>query len=70
MTTKTLYKYIGRNGSVTTPILLDGINHIKLVELRAEAGYVVTNGKKSYYAVTVEADKAEEWYEVIEDILD
>ena len=70
MTTKTLYKYIGRNGSVITPILLDGINHIKMVELLADAGCVLTNGKKYYYAVTVEADKASDWYEITEDILD
>jgi hypothetical protein len=36
MQIRKMYKYIGRNGSITSPILLDDIKYISLVELRPE----------------------------------
>jgi hypothetical protein len=44
MTKRKLYKYVGRNGSITTPILLDDIKHIPLVEICPAEGCVLTDG--------------------------
>ena len=33
MKKRKLYKYIGRNGDITSPILLEDIKHIALMEL-------------------------------------
>ena len=36
MTKNKMYRYLGRNGILTTKILLDGINHIDVLELVAD----------------------------------
>lgn len=65
MKTRKLYKYIGRNGSITSPILLDDVKYIPLVELRADEGYVLRNENNIVkYSVTVHIDDAALWTEV------
>lgn len=59
-----LYKYIGNNGTITSPILLEGIQHIALIELRAAPGCLITNGEITRRNVTLPIDEAEAWYEI------
>ncbi len=68
MKVRKLYKYIGRNGSVTTPILLDDAKYIPLVELRADPGYVLKNNGVTKQSVVVYIDDAELWNEVPADM--
>ena len=68
MKVRKLYKYIGRNGSVTTTILLDDAKYIPLVELRAEPGYVLKNNDVTKQSVVVYIDDAELWNEVPADM--
>jgi hypothetical protein len=66
-----LYRYIGRNGEITSPILLEDAKHIPLVELRPEPGYILTNGevvRENF--VIVHADEVSEWTEVKADTKD
>ena len=35
-----IYKYIGRNGIITSKVILDGINRLEFYELRAEEGKI------------------------------
>ena len=44
MKQKKIYRYVGKNGVITSPILLEDIKHIALLELIPEEGYVLTNG--------------------------
>lgn len=64
MIKKKMYRYLGRNGILTTRILLDGINHIPMMELTAESGKVLTNGEETLYQVVVETNEVAEWQEV------
>ena len=64
MTTKKMYKYMGYNGSVTTPILLPNIDHLEMVELVADAGHYLTNGSVKRLTVTIVATDASKWIEV------
>jgi hypothetical protein len=64
MTKRKLYRYLGRNGILTTPILLDGINHIPMVELRAAKGYILTNDTTALYSVVVEEADVDQWHEI------
>ena len=64
MTKENLYRYLGRNGILTTRILLDGINHISLVELRADSGKILTNGDKMVYIVVVDPEEVSQWREI------
>ena len=64
------YKYIGYNGSVVTHVLLDGINHQVVYELRADDGKVLTNGKRKMRFVVVEEDLLKNWTEVDDEGMD
>ena len=46
MTQSKLYKYLGRNGNIVTPILLEKIDPIPMVKLVADSGKVLTDGKE------------------------
>lgn len=64
MTKKKMYKYIGRNGTITSPVLLEDVKHIALMELRPEEGYLLTNGTLTKKFVTVHIDEVDEWSEI------
>lgn len=59
-----LYRYLGRNGILDTKVLLDGINHIDIVILYADAGKILTDGERYQYSVTIEASEVGNWKEV------
>lgn len=58
------YRYIGRNGIITSKVLLDGINHIPMYRLEAEPGCVLTNDEQYGYVVVVEDSEVSQWYEI------
>ncbi len=64
MTSKKMYRYLGRNGILTTHILIEGANYIPLVELVADKGKILTNGEKTVYAVVVEESDVNSWSEI------
>lgn len=59
-----LYRYLGRNGILDTRILLDGINHIDMLLIQADPGFVLTDGEVTRYSVTIEASELKNWKEV------
>ena len=64
MTTKKMYRYLGRNGILTTHVLIEGANYIPLVELIADEGKILTNGEKTTYSVIVEESEISSWSEI------
>ena len=64
MITKKMYRYLGRNGFITSAILLENIPPISMIELQAENGKVLFNGDKKAYSVVVFEDEVENWTEV------
>ena len=69
MKQRKLYKYIGRNGSITSPILLEDIKHISLVELRPDQGYALTNGDiVKNNSIVIHVDELKDWYEIPADV--
>lgn len=71
MTKRKLYKYVGRNGSITTPILLDDIKHIPLVEICPAEGYVLTDGIAiQKYSIIVHIDEEDNWTEIKADVIE
>lgn len=69
MTKKKMYRYSGRNGILTTSILLDDIKHILVYELKASSGKILTNGEIFTYTIIVEEEELADWRE-IDDITD
>ena len=60
-------KYIGRNGTIITSIILEGaINKIDMLYLIADEGKVLTNGETQLHSVTVYLDEVDNWYEIDE----
>ena len=64
MTKQKIYKYIGYNGIITSPILLPDISHQVFYELRAAGGKILTDGEKQLYVVIVPEQEVEAWNEI------
>ena len=64
MITKKMYKYLGRNGSITTEIKLEKIEPIPMVQLKSETGKILTNGLDKTYSIIIFEDEIEDWFEV------
>lgn len=64
MITKKMYRYLGRNGIITSPIQLENIAPILMVELKANQGKILTNGIKKVYSIIVFEDELSNWEEI------
>ena len=64
MTTQKMYRYLGRNGSITTGIKLENIDPILMVNLKASTGKILTDGVKKVYSVIVFEDEIDNWTEI------
>lgn len=65
MTKEKLYQYLGVNGTITSPVLLEGIYHVTKVRLIADPGKYLTkyNNEKELSIIVSEAE-ADEWSEI------
>lgn len=59
-----IYKYIGYNGSFTTNILLDTPNRMEMIEVLADEGKMLTNGKITGYRIITREEDLGLWQEV------
>ena len=59
-----MYRYLGRNGIITSPVLLDKVEPIVMYELRASSGKLLTNGEKSLKSTLVFEDELKDWIEI------
>lgn len=59
-----MYRYMGTNGVIESPIQLEGIYTIHLMKLEAGNGKVLTNGEITVRAVTVPLNEVSHWSEV------
>ena len=66
MITQKMYRYLGRNGTITSRILLENISPIEMISLQASRGKILTNGQQKVYSILVFADEVDDWYEIEE----
>lgn len=59
-----MYRYLGRNGIITSPVLLNSVEPIEMFLLRAGENKILTNGESFVKTVTVFADDLENWVEI------
>ena len=65
MTKTVLYKYLGTNGTILSPVHLEDIYYIRQLKLQADNGKRLTKDNKNFViAVTIPEDELEEWKEV------
>ncbi len=59
-----MYRYLGRNGIITSPILLENIEPIPMLNLKASPGKVLTDGDRFVTSVNVFVDELDLWTEI------
>ena len=60
-----LYHYLGVNGTILSPVYLEGIYSVKKIKLTAEEGKRLTKDYINYHiSVTVPENQVAEWHEV------
>lgn len=64
MTKYDLYRYLGVNGVIESPVYIDGIYSIKLCKLVAASGHLLTDGNERVQTITVPASETDKWVEV------
>ena len=65
MTTEFMYTYLGTNGTITTPIHLEGVPAVKKYRLRPAMGKKLTDSKIVITDfVTVEESDISKWKEI------
>lgn len=63
-----IYKYLGTNGVIESPVHLEDIYYIRLIEMMADAGKILVNTKTNQrqYQVRVPEEEADNWKEIPE----
>lgn len=65
MNKEILYVYLGTNGTICSPVFLEGIYHIKKYRLRADDKKVLTKDDKTYVkSVIVPINEIDTWKEI------
>ena len=59
-----IYRYLGRNGIITTPVLIEGTTPITMYRLIADEDKVLSNGKTHVRMIDVFDDEIENWFEI------
>ena len=66
MTKNTIYRYLGRNGIITSPILLEGNAPIKMYRLIADEDKALTDGEIVIKMVDIFSEDLGKWIEIDE----
>lgn len=65
MTTEILYTYLGTNGTVTTPVHLEGVPAMQKIRIKPDIGKKLTDGKTVVTdAVVVSESEVSKWKEI------
>lgn len=64
MTKYDLYRYLGVNGVIESPVYIDGIYSIKLCKLVAASGHLLTDGNERVQTITIPVSETDKWVEV------
>lgn len=64
MTKKEMYRYLGRNGILTTRIFIDKADYIPMIQLIADEGKILSNGEMLVHSITIEEKELSKWKEI------
>lgn len=65
MTRQVIYRYMGTNGIIESPIHLEDTYYIRLLRLVADEGKILYDGKKTYTpSILIPEEDEENWYEI------
>ena len=66
MIKKDLYRYVGRNGIITSLIYLDDAKYYPMYRLKASEGKVLTDGAQIVKSIDIFAEDLGKWTEIDE----
>lgn len=61
-----IYKYLGTNGVIESPVHLEDIYYVRSVRLYADQGKKLYNGEVYRSVVKVPEDEVKDWVEVLD----
>ena len=64
MTKQVLYKYLGTNGVIESPVHLEYIYYVRINVLTADQGKILSDGNKQLKVVRCSDDEVDSWVEV------
>ena len=64
MIKENIYIYLGTNGTITSPIHLEGIYSVKKIRLTADKDKQLTDGKDFCNSILIDEVDLDKWYEV------
>lgn len=65
MTKQVLYKYLGTNGVIISPIHLEDVYYIRNIQLTADVGKFLTKDNKNFIVqIMVPEEEVKDWVEV------
>lgn len=64
MTKQVIYRYLGTNGILETPIHLEDVYYVRLYRLVADDNKLLTNGTRTVKSITIPEAELSEWKEV------
>ena len=59
-----LYRYLGTNGTIESPVHLEDIYYVRVIRLTADPGKRMTNGVHTLAQVTVPEEEIDLWSEI------
>ena len=59
-----IYRYLGTNGVIESPVHLEDIYYTRLIQLTADEGKMLTNGEREVNTITVQEEEVKNWKEV------
>lgn len=66
MTKKNLYRYVGRNGIITSLVYLEDAKFFPMFRLIADENKILTDGIVKIKSVDIFADDVDQWQEIDE----
>lgn len=64
MTKEVLYRYLGTNGVIESPVHLEDIYYTRICVLTADEGCILVNGKREEFMVRCPEEEVSEWHEL------
>lgn len=64
MTKEVIYKYLGTNGVIESPVHLEDIYYIRLFRLVADKGHMLTDGESVVRSIKVSESEVGKWIEI------
>ena len=66
MTKTVIYKYLGTNGVIESPVHLEDIYYVRLIALTADDNKLLTNGEIKVKSIKVPEEEVSNWREIKE----